>query len=244
MSVELPGPVADFLNFVGISWPNVNEDAVREMGSHIRSFASSIEATHKDATATIAAANSGYQGASYEALARRWASMSSSHVSDLVTACHGVADACDVAADVITGMKVEAIGQLGVQAAAFIADQAAAVETFGLSELAMPAIIAAGKKIVDFLKNELIQHIMGELIGKAVQPLIGTVEKAIDGLTFKAAESLLGVTDAGGGGAAASSMAVDSEALRAHSATMHQHAETVSAHAATLQANLAGVSFS
>jgi hypothetical protein len=84
---------------------------------------------------------------------------------------------------------------------------------------------------------------MGEVIGKAVTPLIATIDKAIDGLTFKAAESLLGVPDSSGSGAAGASMSIDAETLRGHSATMHQHAETISAHAQTLQANLAGVSF-
>jgi hypothetical protein len=30
MAIELPGPVAQLLSFIGIPWINVNEDKVRE----------------------------------------------------------------------------------------------------------------------------------------------------------------------------------------------------------------------
>jgi hypothetical protein len=68
VAVELPGPVVSFLNVVGISWPNVNEDKVREFATHIREFASSVDATHQQASGTVEQLGAHYKGASYEAL--------------------------------------------------------------------------------------------------------------------------------------------------------------------------------
>lgn len=60
MSIELPGPVVDFLGFIGVNWPQVNEDAVREFAGHVREFASNIEGTHSSASSTISQMQSSY----------------------------------------------------------------------------------------------------------------------------------------------------------------------------------------
>jgi len=53
MSIELPSEVVWFLNLIGVNWPAVNEDAVREYAAHVRTFASNVQDTHRTATATI-----------------------------------------------------------------------------------------------------------------------------------------------------------------------------------------------
>src|SRR5690242_13906820 len=122
MSIELPGPVVDFLGFIGVNWPQVNEDAVREFAGHVRDFASNIEGTHSSASSTISQMQASYTGSSYERLVEAWGHMSSSHMQDLIEACGVVATALDVAADAIVAMKGEAIAQLVVMAASFVAD--------------------------------------------------------------------------------------------------------------------------
>ncbi|MDH6576494.1 WXG100 family type VII secretion target [Kitasatospora sp. MAP5-34] len=111
----------------------MNEDKVREFASHVREFAQNVESAHQDSTATVHQLAEAYQGASYEALLAKWTQLSSGHMAEMVQACHAVATALDVAADVIVGMKAEAIAELATMAAAFVADQAAAVATFGLA---------------------------------------------------------------------------------------------------------------
>ncbi|MDT7710785.1 MAG: hypothetical protein QOG20_6392, partial [Pseudonocardiales bacterium] len=106
MAIELPGEVVSFLQFIGVNWPNVNEDKVREFAAHVREFAENVDSTHQDSTATIKRLGEAYQGASYEALLSKWAQLSNSHMSELIQACHTVATGLDAAADVIVGMKV------------------------------------------------------------------------------------------------------------------------------------------
>ncbi|MFD9128227.1 WXG100 family type VII secretion target [Kitasatospora sp. NPDC059571] len=241
MAIELPGEVVSFLGFIGINWPTVNEDKVREFASHVREFADRVDEAHRDSTATIHALSEAYEGASYEALLAKWSAMSDSHMTELVQACHVVATALDVAADVIVGMKVEAIAELVALAAAFVADQAAAVATLGAAEAALVAIEEAAKRLVNFLEQQLEQYIIGQVVEAAVDPLVEVVGRAVSGLVFQAAESALGVS--AGGGGAGTGFRIHPEALEAHAETMHRHAETVAGHAEAFRSKLAGVSF-
>ncbi|GAA2151371.1 hypothetical protein GCM10009760_46690 [Kitasatospora kazusensis] len=243
MAIELPGEVVSFLQFFGINWPQVNEDKVREFASHVREFAQSLDSAHQDSTATVNQLGEAYQGASYEALLSKWAQLSNSHLAEMVQACHAVATALDVAAGVITAMKAEAIAELTAMAAAFVADQAAAVATFGLAEAAVALIEEAAKKLVNYLEQQLEQYVIGEVIEAAVGPLTEVVGRAVSGLVFQGAESALGVSADGGGGAGGSGFRIDPVGLEAHAQTMHGHAETVSGHAQAFQSKLAGVSF-
>jgi uncharacterized protein YukE len=242
MAIELPSEVAQFLNFIGINWPMINEDKVREFGQHVREFATNLQDAHQQAHNTVQQLGQAYQGAGYEALLTKWSSTSTQHLTELVDGCHVVADALDAAADVIIGMKVEAIAELVVMAATFIADQAAAVATLGIAEAAEALVIEAGKKIVEFLKQQLIQHIVAEVIEATVKPLMDKVSAAVSGLVFQAAESALGVS--GGGGSVGAGFSIDTELVKGHAAAMRQHAETVAGHAQTFAANAGALNFS
>lgn len=239
MAIELPQPVADFLNFIGISWPQVNEDSVREFATHVRTFASGIEGTHQDATATLKTMNSAYQANSYDLLVSKWAHLSQGHMRDLLDGCSVLATALDAAADYIVGLKMECIAELGVLAASFIADQAAAVATFGLAEAAEALIVKAAEKLVEFLKQELIQYITAQVINAALTPLLGVVEKAVAGMSYSALEDMLGVSGSGPG----DGWMVHPEELRGHAEKFGAHAETARGHAQTFASNMAGVSF-
>jgi uncharacterized protein YukE len=237
MAIELPGPVVDFLSVLGINWPNVDEDKVREFATHVRDFASNLESTHQAATSTIQQMQESYQGSSYEQLVAAWSQMSSTHMQDLQTGATVVADALDVAADAIVGLKTAAIAELIVMAATFVADQAAAVLTFGIAEAAEAAIIAAGKKVVEFLEQEIIGQIMGQVIGAAVVPLEGLVEKAVNGLTYAAVGNLTG-------GGVGEKFMIDPAGLQQHVAALQQHSDTIAQHADTFSANVSNLDFS
>ncbi|MFJ9523362.1 WXG100 family type VII secretion target [Kitasatospora sp. NPDC101801] len=240
MAIELPDEVVTFLSIIGINWPTVNEDKVREFASHVREFADNVEAAHRDSTATIHSLGEAYQGASYEALLAKWAALSDSHLNDLVQACQVVATALDVAADVIVAMKVETIAELVALAAAFIADQAAAVATFGIAEAAVILIEEAAKRLINYLEQQLEQYIIAQVVEAAIGPLIDTVAAAVSGLVFEAAANALGVDSGTAGG---TGFMVNPDALEAHALTMHDHAETVVGHAQAFQSKIAGVSF-
>jgi len=199
-----------------------------------------VENAHADSSNTIRGIGEAYEGASYEALLAKWAALSDSHLNDLVQACHVVADALDIAADVIVAMKLETIGELIALAAAFVADQAAAVATLGAAEAAVILIEETAKRLINYLEQQLEQYIIAQVIEAAIGPLIDTVANAVSGLVFEAAEAALGVD---GGSAGGTGFRIDPDALEAHARTMHDHAETVAGHAQVFQSKIAGVSF-
>jgi uncharacterized protein YukE len=241
MAIELPAEVAQFLQLIGINWPMINEDKVREFGVHVRQFADNLKDSHDQAHSTIQQLGQAYQGAGYEALMAKWSSTSTQHMTELVDACHVVGDALDAAADVIIGLKVEAIAELVVMAVSFIADQAAAVATFGIAEAAEALIVEAAEKLVEFLKQQVIQHIAGAVIGAAVGPLMEKVAAAVKGLAFEAVSAALGTT--GGGGSIGEGFMIDTEAVKGHAQVMRDHAETVRGHAQTFASAAGNLSF-
>jgi uncharacterized protein YukE len=241
VSIELPGEVTWFLGAVGILWPAIDEDQVRLLARHVRTFAQNIDTTHEAASSTIGQMSAAYQGSSYERLVATWARMSNEHMHELIDACRTVAAAVDVAADAIVAAKLAALGELAGLAASFIADQAAAVATFGLAEAGEALIIEAAKKLVNGLINQLEQHLLGEVMGRAVEPLEQVVERALGGLVFEGAQSALGAPSSAGGVGA--SFKVVPDELMGHAQRLRGHADEIAGHAQALAAAVAGVSF-
>jgi hypothetical protein len=233
LAIELPGEVAQFLNFIGIPWININEDKVREFAGHVRDFGSNVSDAHQDATSTLTQLGSGYQGAAYEALMKMWGDKSTAHVEELVDGCKVLAEALDVGADFIEGQKVACIGELIAMAAAFLADQAAAVVTFGASEAALPLIEEGAEKLMEFAEQQIEQYIIGQIVGAALKPLMAKVESIVQGL----------VIQGGGSATAASTFGVEMSQLEAHGEVMRSHAQTVSGHVQTFSSNVRSLDF-
>jgi uncharacterized protein YukE len=234
VAIELPGAVADFLNFIGISWPNVNEDKVREFGQRVAQFAGDLQNTHQGATGTIQELGNAYQGQSYQQLFATWGRMSDAHMTELLDGCHVVSGAMDVAADVIVGMKLEAIGQLVALAAEFVADQAAAVATFGLAEAGLVLIEEEGQQLVRFLEQELLQYVEGQIINAAVAPLIGKVEQAVEGLVYKEVAAALGESG---------SFQINPDQVMSYAQTFRQQADSFGAQADNFTATAGAMDF-
>ncbi|HEX3786676.1 MAG TPA: hypothetical protein VHW44_02340 [Pseudonocardiaceae bacterium] len=231
---DLPGPVVNLLNIIGVPWPYLNEDTVTQFATLTREFASAVQTTHQDATQAIAGIAAAHQGASTERMRSGWSSMSGEHVDELVTACHVLADALDVGAGYIVAQKIEAIATLIGMAAAFIADQAASVATFGLAETAVPLIIEGAEKLVKSLVMDLQQYIIGQLIEAAAKPLFAKVEAAMAGLDW---------SQSGAPATRSTGFSVQPDGVRAQTAALRTHASTMRAHGSTFQQGVQGLSF-
>jgi hypothetical protein len=191
MSLDLPPEVTWVMNMLGLPWPDIDEDQLRSYATHLRTFASELDDTHGAARSRISSLSEGYSGASYEALVERWAEATSSHMSELVTGCNDFATALDVAADGVVAIKSAVIAALVAMAAEFVADQAAAAFTFGLSEAAIPALVAGTRAIVKKLLDQLEQEIIGQALNAAIGPLEDKVDASIQGLVLQGLQSAL-----------------------------------------------------
>ncbi|MEU9126653.1 hypothetical protein AB0D08_00825 [Kitasatospora sp. NPDC048540] len=240
MAIELPGELVFVMDLLGLNWPQVNEDGVREFADHVRRFAVNIDGTHQAATATIRAMADAYQASSYEQLAERWARMSEDHMDDLVQVCNASATALDIAADVIVAAKLAVITQLGIMAAELAAAAATAVVTLGASAAAEAALAEVQRRIVKEIIQEAEDQVVGMLVERAVAPLEEAVTRALTGLVFKGVQSALGAA----GGAVGEGFRVDPDRMLAHAAELQRHSDQVAGHASAFATATSGVSFS
>jgi hypothetical protein len=231
---DLPLPVVNFLNVIGVPWPYLNEDTVSEFASLVREFRSSIEGMHTESSAAVAAITRAHQSVSTEAMQSGWTSLTTRHVSELTAGCDVLADALDVAAGYIVAQKAEAIGVLVGMAAAFVADQAASIVTLGLAEAAVPAIIAGAEAVVRSLAADIEQYIIGTVVTAAARPLFAKVEDALSGLDWSQSGTSAGPPV---------SVILDPPSVRAETAALRGHAASLQAHAAAFQQGVKGLSF-
>ena len=231
---DLPLPVVNFLNAIGVPWPYLNEDTVTEFASLVREFRAAVGGTHADSSEAVAAITRAHQSVSTEVMQSGWTALSSRHISELTAGCTVLADALDVAAGYIVAQKVEAIGVLIGMAAAFVADQATAVVTFGLAEAAVPAIVAGAEAVVRSLAAEIEQYIIGMVVTTAARPLFAKVESALTGLDW---------SQSGASGARPTSVILDPASVRAETAALRGYATALRGHAVVFQQGVQGLNF-
>jgi len=232
---DLPGPVVTFLNVLGIPWPYVNEDSISEFSSLVRRFGQAVETTHQDGSRHVAGFAEAYKSASTEKMADGWQKMTSAHVTEVLDGCTVLADALDVAAGYVVAQKGAALAELVGMATAFLAAQAAAVETVGLSEAAVPVIIKGAEKLMESLIMDLEQYLLSKVVEAGAKPLMAKVEKALSGLDW----SQSGAAAPGKG----SGVELDKPAARAHAQAMGQYADEMNSHAQTFSAAIRGLNF-
>jgi len=232
---DLPLPVVNLLNVIGVPWPYLDEDTLVRFAGLTRAFAEAVENTHADATRAVAALADAHQGASTEAMLSGWHALSSKHVHEVVEACHLLAEALDVAAGYIVAQKAEAIAVLIGMAAAFVADQAAAVGTFGLAEAAVPLIIEGAERLMKSLVMDLEQYVVDRVVETAAKPLLAKVEAAMAGLDWSGS--------GGPEGHAGQQISVDPMAARTQLAILRGTAEAMRGHGRQFAAAVAGLGF-
>jgi hypothetical protein len=232
---DLPLPVVNFLNVIGVPWPYVNEDTVMEFASLVRRFGQAVETTHQDGTRAVAGVAQAYRSAASERMLDGWEKLSARHVSEILDGCAVLAGALEVAAGYIVAQKAEALAELVEMAAAFFADQAAAVATFGIAEAAVPLIIEGAEKLMDSLIMDLEQYLISMVAEAALKPLFAKVEAALAGLDW----SQSGAASPGKG----TGFELDAAAVRAHAQALGTYAAAMRGHAQTFAAGIRGLNF-
>jgi hypothetical protein len=231
---DLPVPVVNFLNVIGVPWPYLNEDTLTRFAGLVREFRQAVETTHQDATGAVAAIAGAHQSVSTERMRSGWERLSSRHVDELLAGCTVLADALEVAAGYVVAQKAEAAGVLVGLAAAFVADQAAAVETLGLAEAAVPVIIAGARKVVESLAMDLEQYLISRVVQAAAKPLFATVEQALTGLDW---------SQSGVAGGRPDGFSLDPGAVYAQTRVLRAHAAALRSHAAVFSSGVLALRF-
>jgi len=231
---DLPLPVVNLLNVIGVPWPYINENTVWQFAALVRAFRQAVINTHRNATEAVHKIAKAHRSASSEAMTSGWANLTASQVDEITAGCTVLADALDAAGGYIVAQKAIAIADLVGLAAAFFADQAAAFVTFGVSEAALPLIDEAARVIVKSLEIDLTQYIAGRVIEEAAKPLLAKVKDFLSGLDW---------SQSGGKSGPQPGLSVDPAAVATEAVVLRQQAAALRAQAQDLAAQVRALKF-
>ncbi|WP_454199650.1 WXG100-like domain-containing protein [Nocardia sp. Marseille-Q1738] len=235
MAIDLPHEVAFFLNLCGIPYPDINEDDVRALARHVRTFAAQVRDTHDSATGVIGDMGAVYSGESYDQLVASWASMSSTHMDRLEDACKVVEQALYAAATVITVIKVAVLAELAALAAAYLS----IMVTPPLAPSA-PLVAAAARRICHQMQECLVAYIAAEVIGRAIEPLEQAIDDMIKGIVYDATRHALGVPAPSSG---PKPLHIEPDEVQRFAKLLDDHADNIMQHASTFAENVSTLDF-
>ncbi|WP_280274552.1 hypothetical protein [Nocardia wallacei] len=238
MSIEIPHEVATFLNLLGVPYPDIDEDQVRELARQVRSFAANVAQTHEAATGAVHDMGAVYSGYSYEQLAASWARMSADHMAGLDRACEVVARALEVAAEAIAVVKAAVLAELAALAAGYLSLLAASAATMGVSAALTTAVRAAASRLLTAMEQMLIAYVAAEVIGKAIEPLEDLVGRMVNGVIYEAAEKALGVPPS-----SSAPLHIEPDEVMRYADLMDEYADDILRHAVRFADNVAALDF-
>ncbi|QPP08738.1 type IV secretion protein Rhs [Streptomyces bathyalis] len=200
MGYVLPGWLDEILDFIGINWPNVDEDDYREMADAMREFADKFEGHGAEAHAAVNRILASSEGYAVDALSDHWGKVKGSHLDKVPEISRLFATACDVVADVIYGMKIKCEIELGAMAASIGIGIGLAVVTGGLSALIGAAETAAMRELIRRIIKEAEEEIVARLLAEVTEPVTGKLEKMVEDMILDLADDAIHLPPGEGGG--------------------------------------------
>ncbi|GAQ57514.1 DUF6531 domain-containing protein [Streptomyces acidiscabies] len=199
MGYTIPGWLDEVLDFIGIKFPNVDEDDYREMATAMREFAENFEGHGADAHLAFARILSSSEGWAVDAMERHWGQVKAGHLEKLPELARLFADACDVLADIVFGMKTKAEAELAIMAGSVGLSIGLAWVTGGLSAVLGAAEIAAMRQVVKRIVDEAVDRIVDEVIAKVTEPVNAKLEAMVEDMVLDLAEGAFSMPDSAGG---------------------------------------------
>ncbi|MEV6420624.1 RHS repeat-associated core domain-containing protein [Streptomyces sp. NPDC051662] len=194
MGYTIPEGVDAMLDVVGVGWPNVDEDAYRDMADALREFADDADDDGHAAHQHIQRLLSSGQSESLTALDHHWAKVQGKH-KDLAAAARIVGGALDRVADIIVARKIAAVGELADLCATVGITLAFAPVTVGLSTLLAGAKIAATRIAFKRILKEMAEEAVAEIVATLTQPAVAALENIVADLAIQTALNATGVQD-------------------------------------------------
>ncbi|GAA2415957.1 hypothetical protein GCM10010420_52630 [Streptomyces glaucosporus] len=195
MAVVLPDGVDAILDLIGVGWPNVDEDAYRDMAKDLRDFADDVDDDAHTAHQGMQRLVSSGESEALTALNGYWDKVRGKHLTDLADAARIFAGAMDAAADIIEGRKWVAVGELTACAASAGISLAAAPFTAGLSTLIGAGAIQACRIAVKRAIKEMMDLAVQEIVTAMTAPAAAALENMAAELVVQLAADGLGLQD-------------------------------------------------
>jgi RHS repeat-associated protein len=205
MGYVLPGWLDEILDFIGINFPNVDEDDYREMADAMREFADKFEGHGADAHKAVEQILASSRGWAVHSMQTHWAQVKAGHLDKIPELARLFADACDVVADIIFGMKTKAEAELAVMAGSVGLSVGLAFVTGGLSAVLGAAETQAMRQLVKRIIDEAADRCVDELLARVTAPVNAKLEAMVEDAVLNLANDAFSLppdpTGAGGGGA-------------------------------------------
>ncbi|MCX4819181.1 DUF6531 domain-containing protein [Streptomyces sp. NBC_01142] len=195
MSVTVPDWADTMLDLIGVSWPNVDEDAYRDMADTLREFADDVEDDGQLANNHVQRLLSSGNGEALEALNGHWGKVKDKHIKDMAAAARTIAGALDNAATAIEAMKYVAIGHLSVLAAKAGVSMALIPVTGGLSMLIGGAAIAIAQQAIRKVIKECLEEVVAYIVSAMTEPAVAALESMAADLVVQLGANALGLQD-------------------------------------------------
>lgn len=194
MGYTIPEGVDTMLDVVGVGWPNVDEDAYRDMADALREFADDADDDGHAAHQHIQRLLSSGKSESLAALDKHWSKVQGKH-KDLAKAARLIAGALDRVADIVVARKIAAVGELADLCATVGITLAFAPVTAGLSTLLAGAKIAATRIAFKKILKEMAEEAVSEIVATLTQPAVAAIENVVADLAIQTALNVAGVQD-------------------------------------------------
>ncbi|MER6994866.1 RHS repeat-associated core domain-containing protein [Streptomyces sp. NPDC000410] len=194
MGYTIPEGVDTMLDVVGVGWPNVDEDAYRDMADALREFADDADDDAHSAHGHIQRLLSSGQSESLTALDDHWGKVQKKN-KDVAKAARTIAGALDRVADLIVARKIMAVGELADLAATVGITLALAPVTAGLSTLLAGAKILATRAAFKQVLKEMADLAVAEIVAILAEPAVAALENIAADLAIQVALNVVGVQD-------------------------------------------------
>ncbi|MGW5679678.1 DUF6531 domain-containing protein, partial [Streptomyces sp. NPDC003860] len=194
MGYTIPEGVDTMLDVVGVGWPNVDEDAYRDMADALREFADDADDDAGTAHGHIQRLLSTGQSESLTALDKHWKKVQGKN-KDLAGAARIIAGALDRVADIIVARKIAAVGELADLCATVGIALAAAPFTMGLTTLLAGGKIVATRIAFKKILKEMAEAAVAEITATLTQPAVAALESIVTDLAIQTAMDVTGADD-------------------------------------------------
>ncbi|MEV8536715.1 hypothetical protein [Streptomyces sp. NPDC051211] len=195
MAVTVPDWADTLLDVIGVAWPNVDEDAYRDMADALREFAEDLADDGQLANNHVQRLISASDGESIQALDKHWAKVKDKHFKDIADAARVIAGAMDSAAGAVEAMKLAAIVQLGYLAAEAGIAIAAIPITGGLSALLGAGAMRLTQEAVKRLIKECVEEAVGYIVAAMAEPAVAALEGIAADLVVQLGAVAIGLQD-------------------------------------------------
>ncbi|MEU5163291.1 YwqJ-related putative deaminase [Streptomyces sp. NPDC020875] len=194
MGYTIPEGVDTMLDIVGVGWPNVDEDAYRDMATALREFAADADEDAGSAHGHVQRLLSTGSSESLTALDEHWKKVQGKN-KDLAGAARIIATALDRVADIIVARKIAAVAELADLAATVGIALAAAPFTAGLTALLAGGKIAATRIAFKAIMKEMAEAAVAEITAILMQPAVQALESIVTDLVIQTAMNITGDQD-------------------------------------------------